>query len=78
MSVTELARLTLQSGNEAASPALLDNLAKAKDAMMKASGSEFWYYHCVEDPKVIFISDHGLQLNSICKSSFLVGRIKSC
>ncbi|KIW73766.1 hypothetical protein PV04_01859 [Phialophora macrospora] len=55
MSVTELGRLALQPGTEASSPDLLMNLAKAKDAMMNASGSEFWYYHCVEDPKVIFI-----------------------
>ncbi|OCT53294.1 EH domain binding protein epsin 2 [Cladophialophora carrionii] len=55
MPVTELARLSLQSGTEASSPALLTNLAKAKEAMMEASGFEFWYYHCVEDPRIIFI-----------------------
>ncbi|EXJ63903.1 hypothetical protein A1O7_00238 [Cladophialophora yegresii CBS 114405] len=55
MPVSELARLTLRSGTEASSPALLMNLAKAKEAMVEASGFEFWYYHCVEDPRVIFI-----------------------
>ncbi|ETI27812.1 hypothetical protein G647_00261 [Cladophialophora carrionii CBS 160.54] len=55
MPVTELARLSLQSGTEASSPALLTNLAKAKEAMKEASGFEFWCYHCVEDPRVIFI-----------------------
>ncbi len=55
MPVTELARLIVQPGTDVLSPELLANLAKAKDAMQQASGSNFWYYQCVEDPDVIFI-----------------------
>ncbi|KIW96266.1 uncharacterized protein Z519_03334 [Cladophialophora bantiana CBS 173.52] len=55
MAVTELARLSLQSGTKASSPSLRANLARAKDVMEKASGFEFWYYHCVEEPNVIFL-----------------------
>ncbi|KIY00353.1 uncharacterized protein Z520_04038 [Fonsecaea multimorphosa CBS 102226] len=55
MAVTELARLRLQDGTEASSPSLHANLAKAKDVMEKASGFEFWYYHCLEEPNIIFI-----------------------
>ncbi|OAP58200.1 hypothetical protein AYL99_07290 [Fonsecaea erecta] len=55
MAVTELARLRLQDGTEASSASLHANLARAKNVMEEASGFEFWYYHCVEEPNVIFI-----------------------
>lgn len=55
MPVTELARLSLQPGTEVSSPRLLSNLAKAKDVMEEASGFKFRYYHCVEEPSVVFI-----------------------
>ena len=55
MAVTELARLRLLAGTEPSTPTLLANLAKAKAVMEEASGFKFHYYHCVEDPNVIFI-----------------------
>lgn len=55
MPVTELARLSLQSGTEASSPDLLANLARAKEVMEEASGFRFQYYHCVEETDVIYI-----------------------
>ncbi|EXJ88964.1 hypothetical protein A1O3_02028 [Capronia epimyces CBS 606.96] len=55
MPVTELALLRLLPGIEVSSPALLANLSKAKDVMEGASGHKFQYYHCIEDPSLIFI-----------------------
>ncbi|KIX02151.1 uncharacterized protein Z518_08090 [Rhinocladiella mackenziei CBS 650.93] len=55
MAVTELALLRLLAGTEASSPSLLANLAKAKNVMEQASRFKFHYYHCVEDPRVIYV-----------------------
>jgi len=55
MVVTELALLRLRPGTTAQTPSLLVNLLKAKNVMEHASKSKFHYYHCVEDPEVIYI-----------------------
>ena len=55
MSVIELALLRLVSINTATSPPLLAHLKTAKDAMESFSGFLFSYYHCLEDPSLIFI-----------------------
>ncbi|KAI1608043.1 hypothetical protein EDD36DRAFT_423925 [Exophiala viscosa] len=55
MSVTELALLRIDPGTDVSSPTLLANLSEAKSVMERASGFKFHYYHCVEDPSLVFI-----------------------
>lgn len=54
MAVTELACLRLAS-EKSPSPDLLEKLAKARSVMEKASGYEFHYYRCIENPELIYI-----------------------
>ena len=55
MAVTEFALLRLIPPTTAPNPSLLSHLKTAKDAMESFSGYPFTYYHCLEDPTVIFI-----------------------
>jgi len=55
MLVTELARLSLQPDTESIVSRIAGEPREAKEVMQQASGFEFWYYQCVEDPNVIFI-----------------------
>lgn len=55
MPVTELAILQVPETNLPFSSQLLDRLAHAKAAMEEFSGYKFFYYHCKEDPTIIYI-----------------------
>ena len=60
MAVTELALLRILSplsneGKVEFSSDLLNHLRLAKEAMEKASGFNFYYLHCIEDPSTIFV-----------------------
>ncbi len=55
MAVTELALLRLISPTTVTSPSLLSHLQTAKDAMESFSGYPFTYYHCLENPNLIFV-----------------------
>lgn len=55
MAVTELALIRAQPSVSVKSPELLENLSIAKSAMESATSATFYYYHCIEDPSLIYI-----------------------
>jgi heme-degrading monooxygenase HmoA len=55
MAVTELALLHLLPPTNATDASLLSHLRQAKSAMEASSGFPFHFFHCLEDPSLIFI-----------------------
>ena len=54
MAVTELALVHILSPNTITTPALLQHLRVARDAMENASGYPFYFLRCLEDPSLVY------------------------
>jgi hypothetical protein len=55
MTITELALLRLSQDLPITDTTLLANLAAAKRAMKSFTSLPFYFYHCIEDPALIYI-----------------------